>query len=257
MRAQHPAHPVTADEAEEGDSPVCDQPGGNRVPRGQQGLTPALRQTGFTQKFNKAECRQGRVFGRFDDHRAATGNGRTHLVYDQVQGVIESAESHHDTNGFSACKRQAVGGSGIQLHGDFRAMAGTYAFDAVLYAIDSAQDLHSRVHQRLAAFTGCERDQLIKMLLHQAGGLFQDTDASGSRQPLSAVVKSSKGTFQRLPDAVFINHIHRCQQTAVIGRSNRERLTSGDCTWNSQRNMRIHEQSISLRWGKPVCRVFR
>ena len=98
FRPKRPANTGAADKTEETHSRVRYQRFGNFAVVRDNDLYPFLRQTGFAKDVDKANTRQRRVGGRFDDDRAAARNRGADLVHNQVERVIESTNSDDNAN---------------------------------------------------------------------------------------------------------------------------------------------------------------
>ena len=105
---QHPADAGATDEAEESDSPVGHELRGDGVV-GDERLAPAGRQARFAQDVDQTQARQRRVACRLDDDRATRGDGRPHLMNDQVQRMVERAHCHDHADGLTLGERNAPG----------------------------------------------------------------------------------------------------------------------------------------------------
>ncbi len=135
---------------------------------GHQRLAPIRRQAGLAQDLDEAQARQRRVARRLDDHRAACGDGRPHLMHDQVQRMVEGAHRHDHADGLALRERDAPGRRGVDVHRDDMARFRAQQLGAVEHAIDRARDLHARIEQRLAALARRFERQRLGLLLPSA-----------------------------------------------------------------------------------------
>ena len=230
--AQAPAHGSTADEAEEADPRI-----GNELPRylpalGKQGLAPALRQPGLVQEPDEAEAGEWRVRRRLDDHRAAGGNRRGHLMHDQVERVVEGAERYHHADRLVPGVGNPVPGGLVEPHRHDVARLRAQKLGTVQHPVDSARHLDPRVDQRLASLLRRPDRQLLGLFGHAPGGLLQNPHPRGWRKPGTAIPKEAVGGLDRCLDRVCADSLDRFDQLPVIGGSDLDcRLWHGQaCT---------------------------
>lgn len=60
---------------------------------------------------------------------------------DEVHGVVEGAVGEDGADGLVGGEGEAIGGGGVEPHGDFFAVRGAEGLDAAVDAIDGAGDL--------------------------------------------------------------------------------------------------------------------
>ncbi len=216
--AQGPAHPATADEGQEAHPRVRRQALGQGRIIHHQGLAPGLGQAGLPQQANEAHARQGGVLGGLDDHRTAGGDGRAHLMDDEVQGMIEGGDGHHHAHGLAVGEGEAPGGGGVDAHGHLATALVAGQLGTVLHAVDGPRHLHPGIHQGLAALPGRLQGQPFGALLHQRRGLLQHRDAPGPGQPAATVPVEGMGGGQGPLHIVRAGGGHAADGAEVIGR---------------------------------------
>ena len=151
LRAQLPADPGAADEAEEADARVGHQPLAQLAALDHQRLAPPVRQAGLVQERSEAQTGQRRIGGRLDDDRAAGRDGGSDLVHDQVERVVEGAHRHHHPDRLVLGEGDPARRGAVEAHRHDVAGFRAQQLGAMQHAIDGARHLDPGIDQRLAA----------------------------------------------------------------------------------------------------------
>src|SRR5262249_3550686 len=85
--------------------------------RAGEALDPLRGHAGFEEDLRQLEGGQGRVGGRLDDDRGPAGQGRAHLVADEVQGEVEGTDGHDDPAGNAQGEGDTSGAPGGAVDG--------------------------------------------------------------------------------------------------------------------------------------------
>ena len=193
LGVQRPPYPGRADEAQEGHPLVGGQRLGQVVALRQEALAPRLGQPGFVHHRDEFQARQWRRGGRFDDHRAPDGDGRRHLVDDQVQWVVERRDRGNHADRLPRGERPTPLRRGRQPHRDFATGEVAQLVGGVVDTVDGACGFDDGVRQRLAALPGNLQREMITPGVHQRGEPAQDRDALVRREPAVAVLEYPLG----------------------------------------------------------------
>jgi hypothetical protein len=85
-------------------------------------------------------------------------------------------------------------------------------------AINRARHLDPRVGQRLAALVRRLTRQILGLLLHEPGGLAQNVDPRGRRQPGITVAEEPGGGGERRLDRLRPTGLDGTDQLPIVGR---------------------------------------
>ena len=198
FRTQRPPDLRTADEAEEGDPSIGHQGGAKVAGFGHHGAAPVLGQPRLVEDVDEGEARHRRRARRLYDDRAAGRHRRSHLVDDEVEGMVEGADRDHDAYRLVLREGGAPGGRGVDVHRDNAAGFGPEHLDADLDAVHRPVQFDARVGQRFAAFPRRLQRQLIAPFADQPRRVPEDLDAPGCRYPaIPVAVKGMRRSERR------------------------------------------------------------
>ena len=102
---------------------------------------------------------------------------------DQIEGMVERAHGHHDTDGFALGKSDPSHRPCIDAHGDHVTCFGAQHFGAIDNAVNRTHYLDARIDQWLAAFPCSFCGQVFGLFLHETRRVAQDFDTSCGRKP--------------------------------------------------------------------------
>ena len=222
LRAQAPADPGAADEAEEADPRVGGELARQVIAVESERLAPGLRQACLVQHRYETEAGEWRRKCRLDDDRASRGDRRRDLVHDQVQRVVESAERDDDADRLALRKGDAAGRGGVDVHRDDVAAFATQELAAVAHPVDGARHLDTRVDERLSPFPGGEDRQTLGLPFHAAGHPAQDLDPAQRRQPSPAIPEEAVRNLESAVDRLTARERDRADWRPIEGGPHRE-----------------------------------
>src|SRR5271156_6140342 len=147
-----PTDPARTNEAQEGYAGIRRKRLSQLVGFGKEDLTPPSRQTSLVKQSYEIDAGQRRCERRLDDYRTTDGDGRHHLMHDQIQRVVERRDGGDDPDRLKSRKGPPIGARGSQPHGDFSTSHDTQLIGCAAYAVDRTVCFNQRIGQWLAAF---------------------------------------------------------------------------------------------------------
>ena len=135
------------------------------------------RKTGFDEGLGQLERRQRGYRGRFEDHRIAAGDGRSELVGDQVEGVVEGGDREHDSDRHPLEVAAALLAAWKAVEGDGLAEQALGLLAGNGQGVDAAPRLAPRLANGLRTLTGDGDGEILEVVGHDRRGLEEDLRA--------------------------------------------------------------------------------
>ena len=159
-----------------------------------------------------------RIVGWFHYDGTTGGHGRSHLMNDEVQGVIEGADGDDHADGLSLGECHSVGAGRRALHRDDLARFGPNGLGRKSHAIDGADDFDGGIGERLAAFPGRLQREGLLLLDHQLGGALQYVHSFVDARPVTAIAVEGIRRCHCLLDRRFAGTLDGSYHAAVVRR---------------------------------------
>ena len=188
-------------------------------------LQDTRRKTGFDKGLGQFQRRQRRHRRGFENHRVAAGDGRSELVRDQVEGVVEWGDREDDSDRHPLEVATAFLTAREAVEGDRFAEQALGLFAGDGQGVDAASGLTSRLANCFRSLAGDGDGEVLEIVRHDCRGFEEDLRAlvGGHRAGHAA---SGIGRGERGFDIGFGGGGDGVDQGVVEGVANVDRLVS-------------------------------
>jgi hypothetical protein len=117
------------------------------------------------ESFGELEAGERRDGGRFEDDRVAAGNGRSELVGDEIEGIVERGDGQHDADGHALEVARRCSPPGKESKGMVSPLRRLASSAGDGQGVDRAARLSPRLVDGLGAFAGDDLGEVLEVLL--------------------------------------------------------------------------------------------